>query len=420
MLAQIRKSNLVKSLAASASAQIMIQGLGFASGLMVVRLLAPDQYALYTIANAMLGALTVLADSGISKGAMAQGGRVWGDSAKLGRVMVTTAKLRRQFASVSILLALPVIWTLLVHHGASWRDAMLIVVAISLSFSIALGTAIYQVVGQLHQKIGAMASINMQASGLRIVALAVSITFIPYAYAALFAGCVPQLLANRRLRKLSSHFADWTQSEDKGTREETLRLVKRILPGSVFYCVSGQLSIFLISIFGATVAVAQVGALGRLSQVMTLVSAVVATVIVPRFARINNPRRLLRLFASSLASVAVFCGLLVGLVIAFGNEALWLLGRNYEGLSHELTLAISGSAIALLGGAAYALGAARGWVASPLISIGGTLAVQVALICTMDLSTAAGVLSFSLIVSSVPLAIHTVYNLLRCLQEARP
>jgi len=420
MLAQIRKSNLVKSLATSASAQFMIQGLGFVSGLMVVRLLAPDQYALYTIANAMLGTLTVLADSGISKGAMAQGGRVWGDSAKLGRVMVTTAKLRRQFASVSILLALPVIWTLLVHHGASWRDAMLIVLAISLSFSIALGTAIYQVVGQLHQKIGAMASINMQASGLRIVALAISITFIPFAYVALFAACIPQLWANKRLRKLSANFADWTQAEDTSVRDETIRLVKKILPGSIFYCFSGQLSIFLISIFGATAAVAQVGALARLTQIMTLVTAVVATVIVPRFARMNNPRLLLPSFIWSLASVAVYCAIIVGIAIAFQNEALWLLGASYKGLSYELTLAISGSAIALLGGVAYSLGAARGWVVSPLVSIGGTLTVQVALISTMDLSTAAGVLLFALLVSSVPLAIHTVYNLLRCLQESRP
>jgi len=416
----MRQGDLLGALATSGTTQIVIQGLGFTSGLMVVRLLAPDQYALYTIANAMLGALTVLADSGISKGAMAQGGRVWGDSAKLGSVMVTTAKLRRQFASVSILLALPVIWTLLVHHGASWGDAMLIVVAVSLSFSIALGTAIYQVVGQLHQKVAAMASINMQASGLRIVALAVSISSFPYAYVALIAGCVPQLLANRRLKRLSSNFADWTQAEAASVREETLRLVKRILPGSVFYCINDQLSIILISIFGATIAVAQVGALGRLTQVMTLISAVVATVIVPRFARVSNPRRLLPLFASSLASVAVCCALLAGLVIGFANETLWLLGSNYEGLSHELTLAISGAAIALLGGAAYALGAARGWVVSPLISIGGTIAVQVALICTMDLSTAGGVLLFGLIVSSVPLAIHTVYSLLRCLKEVRP
>jgi O-antigen/teichoic acid export membrane protein len=419
MLVKPFRQDLFKSIATSGLAQILIQALGFISGLLVVRLLVPDQYALYTMANAMLGSLTVLADSGISKGALSQGGGVWRDPEKLGRVMVTSAKLRSQFATVGIVVAIPVLWTLLIHHGATWFGALLIVLAIALSFGVALTTAIYQVAGQLHQKVASMAAISLQASVLRIIAIAASVIALPYSYVALFAGIAPQAWANLRLKKLSADFVDWSQAEDRVVRGETLRLVKRILPGSIFYCVNGQLSVFLISIFGATVAVAQIGALGRLSQILTLVGAVSATVIVPRFARLNDPKRLLPSFVISLAGAAVLCALLVGAVVVFRNEALWLLGASYEGLSHELTLAIAGAAISLLGGIAYSLGAARGWVVSPWLSIGATLAMQSALIYFMDLSTAAGVLLFGLVVSTVPLAIHTVYNLARCLQAAK-
>jgi hypothetical protein len=73
-----------KLISITGSVQLILQALGFASGILIIRLLPVQEYAFYTLANTMLGTMTVLSDGGISAGVMAQGGRVWKDKEKLG------------------------------------------------------------------------------------------------------------------------------------------------------------------------------------------------------------------------------------------------------------------------------------------------------------------------------------------------
>ena len=77
--------------------QVIVQFFGFCSGLLLVRALSKDVYALYTFANVMLGAMSILADSGVGSGAMAMAGRVWNDKIKLNQVVSTAIHLRRFF-----------------------------------------------------------------------------------------------------------------------------------------------------------------------------------------------------------------------------------------------------------------------------------------------------------------------------------
>jgi len=53
------------------SLQLVVQGLSFLGGILIVRWLPSSEYALYTLANAMLATMSLLANSGISDGVMA-------------------------------------------------------------------------------------------------------------------------------------------------------------------------------------------------------------------------------------------------------------------------------------------------------------------------------------------------------------
>ena len=64
------------------SAQLLIQCLSFASGILVIRLLPIQEYAIYTLANTMLGTIALLADGGVATGAMSIGGKVWQDPSR--------------------------------------------------------------------------------------------------------------------------------------------------------------------------------------------------------------------------------------------------------------------------------------------------------------------------------------------------
>jgi len=142
-----------KLISITGSAQILIQALGFASGILVIRLLPVEEYALYTLANTMLGTMTILADGGISTGIMSQGAKVWQDKEKLGAVLATGLYLRRKFAVGSLLVATPVLMYLLLHNNASWLTTLLIVGALIPAFFAALSDSLLEIVPKLHQDI---------------------------------------------------------------------------------------------------------------------------------------------------------------------------------------------------------------------------------------------------------------------------
>jgi len=79
----------------SGIAQILVQALAFINGILIIRIFSTQEYALYTLANAMLGTMTLLSDGGIADGVMSQGGKNWQDRNWLGAVMATGMQLRR-------------------------------------------------------------------------------------------------------------------------------------------------------------------------------------------------------------------------------------------------------------------------------------------------------------------------------------
>ena len=68
----IRGGRVVDSFVA---VQVIVQLLGFLSGILLIRILEQREYAFFTIANTMQGTLNLLADVGISVGLVSIGGR---------------------------------------------------------------------------------------------------------------------------------------------------------------------------------------------------------------------------------------------------------------------------------------------------------------------------------------------------------
>ena len=122
--------------------QISVQLITLAGGILIIRQLPTKEYAFYTIANAMLGTMSLLADGGISTGVMSQGGKVWNDREKLGIVMATGLHLRRRFAIFSLASSIPILSYLLWHNGASFWQILLIVLCIIPAFFAALSDSL--------------------------------------------------------------------------------------------------------------------------------------------------------------------------------------------------------------------------------------------------------------------------------------
>jgi O-antigen/teichoic acid export membrane protein len=413
----IKAFEWVKIITLTGSAQVMVQAIGFISGILIIRLLSFQEYALYTLANTMLGTMTVLADVGISSGVTAQAGKVWQDREKLGIVLATGLDLRNKFAIGSMLITTPVLLFLLQHRGANFLISVLILGSIIPAFYSTLSGTLLQIAPKLRQDIAPLQKNQVIVNMVRLALLSITLFVFPWAFVAILAAGLPQIWANKNLRKISLGYADWRQKVDLGVQKEILAVVKRMLPGTIYYCVSGQITVWLISIFGSTTAVAQIGALSRLAMILSLFSLIFNILIVPRFARMPNDRSLLLKRYLILQSFLIFISVIIIVIVwLFPFQLLWVLGKQYSGLNNELLLQIAGSCLNMIVGINFSLNANRGWIMNPVFNIIIGLLGIICGLLVADISTSRGILIFNLFPAVVVASTYTGYGLLRIIK----
>jgi hypothetical protein len=187
-------------------------------------------------------------------------------------------------------------------------------------------------------------------------------------------------------------------------------MVRRILPESIYYCLSGQITIWLISIFGSTLALAQVGALSGLSTAMGLFTAVFTTLIAPRFARLPNLKSLIvKRFALLHIGLIIMSILIVACTGVFSKEILWVLGKRFAGLKKELILVAIGSCITLMSGSTNHLLSVRGIVVPPFAFIALAIVAQVGLAFVVPLNQVVGILQYAIFTSFATYMIRLLY-----------
>src|SRR6202035_1441115 len=107
------------------------------------------------------------------------------------------------------------------------------------------------------------------------------------------------------------------------------------------FCFQGQITVVLISFFGRDVSsVAEVGALGRLAMVFTVLTNLLTNVLGPAFARCHDPRRLRWQYAAIVGAVTAFSIALISAALLFPGAFLYVLGGKYAHLERELVLMV--------------------------------------------------------------------------------
>lgn len=180
-------------------------------------------------------------------------------------------------------------------------------------------------------------------------------------------------------------------------RTAAIQLSLPAVPSVIYYALGGQISVFLITYFGRTSAVASVGALGRLGQIFALLTPINGILVEPYFARL--PRQLLKSHYLMAVAGAGACGAsLVLLARLFPGLFLWVLGPNYAGLQTEVVLVMVSGAIGLLGGVMAAINGSRRFIYYSFVLIDNilTLILQAVYIWRVDLSTVKAVLWFNI------------------------
>ena len=378
--------------------QAAVQIIAFSSGILLVRWLPEREYAFFTIANAMQATLLLLADIGVSVGLISIGGRVWHDRHRFGELIVTGLAVRRKLAAGAVVIVAPILYAMLTKNGASSIYALLLIVVVLAGFSIQLAVDIYSVVPRLHSDIGRIQKIDFICATVRLLLILGLVYLFTIAGLAVAIASATFLLQYFLLRAYAAKVVDLKANENAEDRREIVRLIKSLAANALFYCFQGQITVFLISFFGRqTTSVAEVGALGRLAMIFTVLMNMLTNIFVPAFARCQDKRKLRYLYAGIAGVVILFSAIVLVSAALFPEQFLFVLGNRYTHLHHELLLMIGVAVVTALAGTFWLLNASKAWITGSWLYIPLTLATQIALIPFTDFSSVAGVLTFNLI-----------------------
>lgn len=384
----------VKQISITGGAQIIIQVLGLVGGIILIRTLSLQEYAWYTLANTMLGALVIFSDSGIIAGVLSEGSKVWHDKTKLSSVMSTGMALRKKFAIVSLFLVSPVLFIFLVKKGASQVYAFLLTLALLPAFLSTLTDALYEIPLKLNQNIRFLQKNQLIVSILRMI-LILSMYVLPQsAFIALIFNGIPRYLGNVSLKKkYETYIISTNNSENKQVRANILDLVKRLLPEGIYSCFSGQITIWLISIFGNTSALGQLGAMLRLYIAFSFFNVFINTLLVPKFAKIEQGSKLLKKVFWQMQFLFIsVCIFILTLTFYTSNYILDFFGSEYGGLNTEVFFVILWASLNLMYTLTFSLNTSKAWAINPIISIPINLISQGLGILFFDIATLKGVL----------------------------
>ncbi len=376
------------------SVQVVVQLLGAASGILLVRALSAQEYAYFTIANSMLATISILADSGVSIGVTSIGGKVWQDRLRFGELINTALRLRRYLGLIAAAIVTPILVWLLVSNGAPKPYSAAITLAVLIALNYQLLTGVLGVVPRLHSEVSRVQKLDAMAAVMRLLLLVAAYFIFLDTAVALFAGLVGLIAQYVFLKRWAADNIEPRAPINREDQSTILGIVKHQAPNAVFYCLQGQLTVWLISVFGNTANIAEVGALGRLGMIFAVVASVMSGIVLPGVARIQSAKLLRRRYFQIVVGFFLFGAFLLVISLLFPEELLWILGKKYAHLQKEIPLMMFGAALSAISGAMQSFNATRGWVKHYWINIPCILALQTILIILLDMSNVRDVLLF--------------------------
>ncbi|OBQ27736.1 MAG: hypothetical protein AN483_19250 [Aphanizomenon flos-aquae MDT14a] len=383
------------------SVQVLVQALGFVSGIVLIRSLSKEEYGYLTIANSMQSMMNGLADSGISIGISEIAGKVWNDKYRFGQVIQSALELRKWLALISTSIITPIMIWVLLRNNISTTSAILITIAILIELYFYLESSVLETVPRFYSKIKTIQNLDIVFAVTRLILLGVGyFTFLNSVIAA-FISTIASACRTILLRRVANQEIDVKVEKNLDYQKNILSIVKNFIPNSIFYTFQGQISILLISIFGNTQNIAEIGALSRFSMIFALVTPIMSSIAFPAFSRCQNQSLLkLRYWQIVLANI-LFGTVLIGISYFFSDQILWILGTKYSGLSSEFTLVVLLGTVGHIGGVMWGLCCAKGWIKNMWLEIPIKLSVQIILLLFMNLSNIKEVILFG-IFSYVP------------------
>ncbi len=398
-------------LSAYFTAQTLTQLAGVLAGLLLVRYLPVQQFALYTLAASVLGFFTFVSDLGSTSSLVYFFNLTKKEGGDFQSYVAAVLSLRRIAFLAGAAAVLAVFPITARSKGFSGGEIVLVTLGIVAGTWFQIVSSLRLLILRLHGRYGQSYRAELTGGGIRI---AVALLMIVAALLRAWVAVVGVALATAAIARLaaSAEVPPPAAAGLKAPRRRILRYLVPTLPSALYFSIQGPLIVWLSATFGTTRNIAEVGALTRLGIAVGLFSGLTGIVFLPRLAAITDDRLYRKRYFQYGALLLAIAGSLFAAAAVAPRLFLLVLGPKYGGLHRELLLVVAGAGLTMLSGYAVSTNIARSWNRLQVMNLAVEIIAQVTMVFLLPLSTTFGVLTFTLVSALIGLSLQLVTALL--------
>jgi O-antigen/teichoic acid export membrane protein len=347
-------------LAGYLASQGVIQAINLVTGLLILRLLSIEQYAVYLMAMMLVNVASLLSDMGVSQGVVSLGAPLRDRPPEMTSLVRAAFHIRQMLYWIAcpIVLALAILF-FREHSEYGLMLSLVVMFVLTLAWSQQT-ISILSSVANTHHDVRSLGLANGSTAIARLVLVSTICAAIPLAGTAIAINLLGTLLCaaifKTRIRLSGAASTVLEASYVEQLRHFSLPLI----PGIIYYLLQGNIATALLWMLGSTTSVAEIGALGRLGQIIGLIALLNGFFLLPYFARISSRSLFLRRLAQVLLVLSGICAGLTISTFVVPDWWLTLLGPSYSNLTGELRIAILGAQLSLVGSVLYTICIAKG------------------------------------------------------------
>lgn len=406
-------SRIIKRLSTFVGGQSAVQLLNAASGLLLLRLMSKPEFAIFAIALGIQGMIGILTDIGFGGAITGLVGTRFRDKAILGSYIRTASHLRQVLLFIiggaAIVLAIVFRNVEIESHGRGELFALALAVLLTVQFQA--WASYYEIPLILNDKLVSYYSPQIAAAALRIVS-SIALYYMHWisSTTVIIANTLSIVVMGVSYRFLARPWIDVPHKASKVHSREMVRLLLPLLPGTVYQALQGQISLFLIAVFGHVVQIAEVAAAGRIGQLFLLLNSSNGILVTPFFAK--TPRNLFsRRYLYALCAFGAVALLVAASAMVCPGAYLLLLGAKYSNLTPQVRLVVYASAIGYFAGAMWSVAVGRKWIFWWSGSMQMILLTLIQLVCVMflPLNSSQGVLTMNIYTALGALTVQVLH-----------
>lgn len=396
------------------TAQVLGQALAAVTGLLLIRHMRVDEYALYTLALAAVTFAAVFSDFGVS-GALHYFFRkaLHGGLPFISYVAAALAIRRRLLLAAWIFAFVYVTYTGASLGFSRW-DLWVLLPMIGAATWVQVDASVALIRLRLDQQYRQSYLAELAAHSVRLFLVAIGLAAIEFrAWMAILVNALGfALTARLSLRDPGNGSLEAPTRTATDIKHRVFRLMLPTSLGSIYFAMQAPIVVWICSHFGNMGTVAEVGAIGRLGALFGLITGFVSSVLVPRLSAVADDSLYLKRYMEGWVALLAVGILMIGASVAVPGWFILLLGDAYSGLANEVVIVTSTAVIMTWSAFATAVKHARGWVRNQIFVIAVLVLAQIAFAVVIDLSTTRGVLWFQLSTAVSLLAVELSNNLL--------